>query len=159
MADSQLERAGIILSMFAGVIFGLDFFIRTESIVWVNNLISTYPNQLQIFLSPYIFPISLGVWLLFMIPLLYLTRSNPVESSEDLEVLGEEKEEPDGIIMRIVMYSLFLAGFITAIFALGSTFLYFASILGPISPKGAIGTIAIILFLLGNALQLWATFE
>lgn len=159
MTDTQLERAGIVLSMFAGVLFGLDFFIRTESIIWINNLISTYPDQLQIFLYSYMFPISLVVWLLIVIPLVYLDRSNPAEPSDDLEELGGEEKEPGGIIRRIAIYSIFLAGCILAIYSLTVTFLYFASILGPISPKGAIGTIAIILFIIGNALQLLATFK
>lgn len=151
MTINSLERAGIILNVFAGILFGLNYFISDDQINWINNCLTVVIDNIYNILNTLIqntdflknplgvvfFLMIIGVW-----GSLYSTTHGGGSNFLGLASLGL-------VIFPLIGFCLFCLIYIVVL------------IIHPLpwlSPKGFIGSLAIILFITGSALQLKATY-
>ncbi len=144
MANPKLERAGILLNMFAGILFGLEFFITEDHITWINNSLNTLVYHYGLY---YILPFIASFFIIstiFTIVLFYLP--------DWLGRLGERLRSTIWGVQRAIGLLYVMMYYLIPILAV-------CILLLNISPKGVLGSIAVISFIIGNILQLLATYE
>lgn len=147
MKRATLERAGIILQMLAGVLFGLDFYVTADRIIYINNVLTAFFSPI-----PTIYLVNLIAILMtiFLILQIYSYRKK-VYSFGDI---GKSYSDKKSIIHLLSFFDI-----IVLIMIIIMLWTQYAPSIIQISPKGSIGSIAIILFIVGNAVRLWTTFK
>lgn len=154
-----LDRTGIILNMLAGIFFGLNYFISDDLIVRINNSLTTEivslwtefnksgqpSHPIMIFMQV--------ISILFLVS--FLITQCPYDFMDRFDIDGPGFAN---YLFRMIFYTFVIT------FIIGSLFIFviapavaITALLLNFSPKGFLGLLAIICFIMGNALQLKAT--
>jgi hypothetical protein len=179
MAYPTYEQWGIVFNILAGILMGLDYFINKDYIKIIDASLMQHVYALQ---NLRIYKINANFNLEKFIDgygnkllwgssiLLYFVRDHIPYFSDISSILNQiaQLKKQGGldefigtILIWIIaaIYCLIILGFyVFLIYATCYTGKMIVKVL-TISPRGIIGTAAIISFILGNALQLWATFN
>ncbi len=129
--------------MFAGILFGLDFYLTADRVVYINNNFNIFFSR---FVDPYIdkriFMIASIIYIIVWIII-------------EVQIIRWFPGFDDASVGKQAGFTFTLLGLIGVTTLLAQLFPYFVLI----SPRGFTGLIGIILFVLGNSLKLWATYK
>ena len=175
MAYPTLEQISIILNMFAVVLMGIDLFLKKDQInqleMSLKRSIDSSSMSLKIFINSRAFKFIVLIALNSSI-LIYSLRGLPIPLNRimlhELIYYQAYHMQQDFVINYIlyiffsIVLSLSSSFIFTRIFTkLEKIFLLIVDVsfhLLTISPKGVVGSIGVMLFILGSFLQLWSTF-
>ena len=127
---------------------GLEFFTTPEQIKTINSNVDAYFNKNKTLIEDQFFVSFTIILILF---------NSIVDKKERADFLSHEynnfKDRLDDYARTILIFVIFISTGPLLLLMSSATKLIM------MSPKGFLGSIGIVFFILGNALQLWSTFE